>query len=452
MDYIICNGTLVCWDNGLSIIHDAAVGIAGSLVAFVEHGGRDKDWADAFPGATIVDASGGLIIPGLINAHTHLPMTLFRGLADDLPLETWLNKHIFPAEAEHIDPDTVYAGALLGCAELLLAGVTTCCDGYFLEDSVARAAIDSGIRAVCGQGVIDFPAPGVPDPTKNIDAAISYLSAWKDRSDRIYPSVFCHSPYTCKPDTLVRAKEAARQAGVLFQVHVAETREELARTGCPDRSVISFLDRLGILDPGTLLVHAVWLDEKDIEIVAQRGCGVVHCPESNMKLASGIAPVPEMIDAGIHVALGTDGPASNNDLDIFSEMGMAARLHKVRTLDPRVMDASTVLAAATIDAASALGLGNVTGNIAPGMQADVVVLDTDRPHLCPVYHPESHLVYSARPADVKNVWVGGRLVVEDHKIITIDLGAAMARVRRMAEGIAKTNASFKLVGGHGYDS
>jgi len=408
------------------IIEDGIVGVRKGRIA--ELGPRDP--AARLPAAAeTIDATGKILMPGLVNTHTHLPMALFRGLADDLPLHTWLNEHIFPAEALHVDPESVRLGAMLACAELLLSGTTTCCDGYFLESFVAEAAADAGLRAVLGQGVIDFPAPGVPDPARNVSVAEDFLEQWGKVHARIHPSVFCHAPYTCSEKTLTYAKEAARRRGALFQIHVAETRSEVEQMRADHGlSPVAYLDRLGILDEDTLVVHGVWVDEEDIRILAETGCPVSHNPQSNMKLASGIAPVPKMLDAGICVGLGTDGCASNNDLDLFSEMDTTAKLHKVSTLDPTVLGADQVLKMATIDGAKALGLGAEVGSIEIGKRADLVVVDTDAPHLMPMYRAVSHLVYAARGSDVKDVMIDGRFVVRDRRLLTVDLKDLLDRV------------------------
>jgi 5-methylthioadenosine/S-adenosylhomocysteine deaminase len=415
------------------IIEDGIVGVREGRIA--ELGPRDPG-ARLPAAAKTVDAKGGILMPGLVNTHTHLPMALFRGLADDLPLHTWLNEHIFPAEARHVNPESVRLGAMLACAELLLSGTTTCCDGYFLESFVAEAVADAGLRAVLGQGVIDFPAPGVPDPARNVSVAEDFLEQWGGAHARIHPSVFCHAPYTCSEKTLTSAKKAARRRGALFQIHVSETRSEVEQMRVDHGlSPVAYLDRLGILDEDTLVVHGVWVDEEDIRILAETGCPVSHNPQSNMKLASGIAPVPKMLDAGICVGLGTDGCASNNDLDLFSEMDTAAKLHKVSTLDPTVLGADQVLKMATIDGAKALGLGAEVGSIEIGKQADLVVVDTDAPHLMPMYRAVSHLVYAAKGADVKDVMIDGRFVVRDRRLLTVDLKDLLDRVSARCRGI-----------------
>ena len=432
-DCLIDNGTVVTMDGAGTCIKDGAVAVKDGRIKAV----GPSDELRSLTAREIIDARGGLIMPGLVNTHTHLPMSLFRGLADDLPLEQWLNQHIFPAEAAHITPRTVSLGTRLSLAEMLLGGTTTCCDGYFLAHSVAEAVDDVGLRAILGQGVIDFPAPGVPDPKQKIRTASEFTAQWKAHSTLIQPSIFCHSPYTCSAETLRAAKQAADKLGVHFQIHVAETQNEARQcrqtNGC---SPVQYLDRLGVLDPGTLLIHAVWVDQEDIQIMARSGVGVAHCPESNMKLASGVAPVPDMLDAGIAVGLGTDGCASNNDLDLWSEMDMAAKLHKVHRLDPTVMDAETVLRMATIEGARALGLEREIGSLETGKQADLIVLDLNRPNLAPLYHPYSHLVYAVHAADVRHVMVSGGLLVRDRRLLTIDLDAVIGEAREMGLKIA----------------
>lgn len=428
VDCLIRNGTLLTMDAAGTCIDSGGVAVKDGRIVDL---GSDERFRSR-PAKETLDARAGIIMPGLVNAHTHLPMSLFRGLADDLPLEQWLNEHIFPAEAAHVTPDSVALGARLSMAEMLLGGTTTCCEGYFLAHRVAEAVEKVGLRAVLGQGVIDFPAPGVPDPKQNIQAAEAFVKEWQGRSPLIRPSIFCHAPYTCSAETLQAAKQAAEEMGVLFQIHAAETRSEARMCrethGC---SPIQYLDRLGLLNIRTLLMHAVWVDETDIRTLARQAASVAHCPESNMKLASGIAPVPDMLTAGVTVALGTDGCASNNDLDMWGEMDAAAKLHKAHRLDSTVMDAGTVLRMATIEGARALGLDHEIGTLEVGKQADLIVIDTNQPHLTPMYHPRSHLVYAVHAADVRHVLVGGRPIVRDRKLQTIDQDALIREARQM---------------------
>lgn len=443
-DLLIHNAWVVTVDKDGHVVPDGMIGIRGDRIAHV----GPQSAGDKLPAAReTIDAGQGIVFPGLVNAHTHLPMTIFRGLADDLPLKSWLEDHIFPAEATHIAPDTVHWGTLLACGEMLLGGITTCCDGYFLEDAVARAVAMSGMRAVLGQGVIDYPAPGVPDPAANIRTATRFVQKWHNVSPLITPSIFCHSPYTCSDATLARAKAAARDAGVLFQMHVAETRDEIPPSGQGEAraSLTDRLAQLDLLDKDTLLVHGVWLTPDDIDRIAGCGSSVVHCPESNMKLASGIAPVTEIHKAGITVGIGTDGCASNNDLDLWREMDMTAKLHKVTGGDPTAMPADRVLAMATRDGARAIGLGDRIGSIEKGKQADLVILDSTHPAMCPIYHPVSQAVYAGGGEMVRDTIVAGRVVVRNHALANGRMAETMARVRAIARRIK--NAQTKRPGG-----
>ena len=438
-DRIIYNGIVLTVNPEFDIIEDGVVGIKDGVIQFVE--ARKKDILQ-YRADDAVNANGGIIMPGLVNAHTHLPMSIFRGLADDLPLAQWLNEYIFPAEQKHISPDTVRIGTLLSCAEMLISGTTTCCDGYFYEADVAAAFIESGLRGVLAQGVIDFPAPGVPDPLKNVETATAFVEKWKNRSPLLTPSIFCHSPYTCSADTLKKSKQAADLLGVLFQIHVAETKAEVDQAlEVHGLSPVKYLKGLGILNEKTLISHAVWVDDEDLTILADSNVRIVHCPESNMKLASGISPVPDMIQKGISVGLGTDGCASNNNLDLFAEMDSAAKLHKVINGDPTVMDAKTVIKMATIEGANAIGLGEVVGSLEPGKQADIIIIDINKPHLTPMYHPESHLVYAICGSDVSDVFVAGKALLQNYEPVTLDVDDIMLRATAIGLAVKQMMAS-----------
>ncbi|MGD8756914.1 MAG: amidohydrolase [Desulfobacterales bacterium] len=432
-DLVIHNGTLVTVNERFDIIPNGLLCIKADKIKRLE----PLDPHQSLPAATeIIDAGGGLVLPGLVNSHTHLPMTLFRGLADDRPLDIWLNKHIFPAENAHINPENVRWGVLLACAEMMLAGTTACCDGYFLEDQVAEALHTSGMRAVLAQGVVDFPAPGVPDPKDNISVPRAFVSKWLNRSPLITPSVFCHSAYTCSGETLKKAKALSTETGLCFQIHAAETQNEYRQIQHDHSTTpIAYLDRLGLLNENTLLVHCVWLDDADIELIASRKACISHNPESNAKLAAGIAPVSRLLKAGIVLGLGTDGCASNNNLDLFHEMDIAAKIHKVETNDPTSMDAKTVIEMATIGSARAIGLDHQIGSLEVGKQADVIIIDNRKAHQTPMYHPASHIVYSAKSTDVRDVIVAGRVLVRDRQILSLDVKEIMSEVRKIAEQI-----------------
>ncbi len=435
-DTIIYNATVVTINEAFDIISKGMIGIKKGKIEMIAN---MPDGIDVPDGIEVIDAAGGIVMPGLVNTHTHMPMTLFRGLADDLPLDVWLNQYIFPAEGAWINPENVRLGTALACAEMLLSGTTTVCGGYFYEDAVAEIVSQTGIRGVLGQGVIDFPAPGVPDAADNIKSAVAFTQKWNGLSPMIQPSIFCHSPYTCSQKTLKAAKAAARSQAVLFQIHAAETaREQALIEGGGDMSPIQYLDHIGVLDEQTLLVHSIWVDDKDIEIIANSGAAVSHNPESNMKLASGIAPVQKFLSAGISVGLGTDGCASNNDLDMFQEMDTAAKLHKVHTLDPTVMDVGSVLKMATIEAARAIGLDRSIGSLEKGKQADLIIIDTHQPHLVPMYNPVSQIVYSVRGSDVKDVMVAGRMLVRGRSLTSLDQDDILNKVNALSREIART--------------
>ena len=431
-DIVIHGATVITVNDDSDIIDDGLICIKGNRLVRIEN---CPSPAATPPAVKTIDAHDMLALPGLVNTHTHMPMTLFRGLADDLPLQQWLEKHIFPAESQHIYPESVEVGSLLACAEMILSGTTTCCDGYFFEDEAANAVLQSGIRAVLGQGVIDMPAPGVPDTADNIAVAERFVSRWRETSTRLHPSIFCHAPYTCSAETLQAAKKAANTAGVRFQIHVAETRSEANLLGDGTTSPVKYLHRLGLLDADTLLIHCVWLDEADIEIIAASGACVAHCPESNMKLASGIAPVAELLKAGVPVGLGTDGCASNNNLDLFQEMDTAAKLHKVHRQDPTAADAGSVLRMCTATAAKAVGLGEEIGTLACGKKADLILLQARQPHMVPLYHPVSQIVYSAKGSDVHTAIIDGRVVMENRRLLTLDLEHILDRAAELGKTI-----------------
>ncbi len=429
-DILLTNALLLPMADGLPEKIDCGfVAISGGRITAL---GAMSDLSADISGRRVIDAAGKLIMPGLINAHNHAAMTLFRGLADDLPLMAWLHEHIFPAEARFVNEEMVYWCTKLAAAEMLMGGTTTVADGYFHEDAAAQAFVESGMRAVAAQGVIDFPAPGVPDPARNIEVAEEYIGKWRGQSQRLTPAVFCHSPYTCSPETVRRAKELARRRDVPFFIHLAETRDEVLQIRERENaSPVQYLARLGVLDARTVAVHCVWLDKEDLDILQRTGAAAVTCPESNMKLASGIAPVKEMLDRGMVLGLGTDGCASNNDLDLFREMDMCAKLYKVHHQDPTVLPAMQVLEMATLGGARALGLDHLAGSLEPGKCADLIVIDLRSPRLTP-FHNTSLLVYAAAAADVETVIIDGELVMEDRKLLTFDAVEAMEQVAALA--------------------
>ncbi len=437
IDMIIRAGTLLTMNRAMEAAHDAAVMISGKKILDIQPWDGDKAWGLSNK-VEILDASDCLVLPGLINCHTHAAMTLFRGYADDLPLKQWLFEKIFPAEAETLSPETVFWGSMLGFAELITGGTTCFIDGYFYQDHTMTAALKVGIRGLAAQGIIDFPAPGVPDPSKNLETGEAFLEKWAGASELVRPGLFCHSPVTCSDKTLKKAMEISERYGLPMQIHLSETEAEVREIReKKNQAPVFYLEKLGILNSRLIAAHGVHLEEKEIEIIAQKGTKVVHVPESNMKLASGAANVPYMIKQKIKVGLGTDGCASNNNLDLFQEMDTAAKLAKVISGDPEVLDAKSVLKMATRWGAEVLGLQDEIGSIEIGKKADIITVDLRSPHLQPLYDPYSLIVYSASAGDVRDVIINGKIVLRDKKFVALDLEEIKAKVRETAEPLKK---------------
>lgn len=426
-DLIIYDGTVITMDGDLRIIADGAVAVADGRIRAV---GPKSDLGH-WKAARTLNARGGLILPGLINTHTHAAMALFRGLADDLPLMTWLNDHIFPAEAK-LTAEMVRIGTRLACAEMIRSGTTCFCDMYLFEAAVAEAASECEMRAVVGEVLYDFPSPNYGELENGFDYTRRMLERWRG-DPLINVAVEPHSPYLCQSELLQRAARLAADYNVPLVIHLSETRSEVAQIQEKYQATpVGHLARLGILSPRLVACHAVVLTDDDIRLLKNGEVKVSHNPESNMKLASGVSPVPDLLAAGICVGLGTDGCASNNDLDLFAEMDTAAKLHKVQRLDPTAVDALAVLRMTTIDAARVLGLERDIGSIETGKLADLIVVDTNKPHLTPMYHPISHLVYAARGSDVCHSVINGRVVMEDRQMRSMDMDKVMDEARRQA--------------------
>jgi len=425
-DILIHNGMILTMDEENTVIPDGSLTISEDTIRFV--GSNSEASMDA---EKILDAEGGLILPGLINSHTHAAMTLFRGLADDLPLMDWLNGYIFPVESKMND-EFVRVGTLLACAEMIMSGTTTFCDMYLFEDEVAHAAREAGMRCLVGEVLYDFPSPNYGLIEDGLRYTESLIQKWRD-DPLVSIAVEPHSLYTCSPELLAASNALALDYHVPLIIHVAETLSEIAevkkRYG---KGPIDHLHSLGILGPHLIADHCVHLNERDIERIAEHGVKAVDNPESNMKLASGISPVPEMLAAGVTVGLGTDGCASNNNLDLFGEMDMAAKSHKIKNLDPTVMNALTVARMATIEGAKVLGIDTVTGSLEVGKKADVIVLDMDKPHLTPMYNPFSHLVYTVSGHDVRHTIINGSVVMENRSLRTLDIIEVMAMAKEKA--------------------
>ncbi|MDH3347150.1 MAG: amidohydrolase [Desulfobulbaceae bacterium] len=427
-DILITNVVALSSPDSNNPLPSAFIAIKDGLISEI----GPMDQLGEHKASTIINGENQLAMPGLVNTHCHAPMTLFRGYADDLQLMEWLNENIFPAEAKNVNPDMVYWCTKLAAAEMILSGTTMVADAYFHEHDAARAFCEIGLRAVVSHGVIDFPAPGVPDPSRNIEAVETFIDYWTDRDPLITPAVFAHSPYTCSPTTLQKAKELSRAKGLKFFIHAAETEHEASIMIEPKGdSPIRHLAALGILDDDTVCIHCVWLDKEDLHILAQSGAGVSTCPQSNLKLASGMAPLAQMLSLGIPLGLGTDGPASNNTLDMFREMDICAKIHKIREKNPVAVPAKTILKLATTEGKKLLAGNNAITGLKVGAPADLILITLNSPHLQPFYHPDL-LCYSPCGAEVNSSIINGRLVMHQRKLLTIDLAETTNRVRELA--------------------
>jgi len=431
IDLLITNGSDLTMDPQGTPIEKGAVAVSGDHIVEV---GKEDALTASYQAAKTIDARGGIIMPGLINAHTHAAMTCFRGLADDLPLMTWLNDYIFPAEAK-LTFDTVRHGTRLACSEMILSGTTTFCDMYLFEDAVAQAAKEAGMRAVVGEVIYDFPSPNYGPVEKGLKYTEDLIEKWRD-DPLITIAVEPHSAYVCSPELLQKLRAIADQNGVPMVIHLAETEREVndirKRYG---RTPVGHLAEIGFLSSNLIADHCVALTSEDMSLLKDFDVKVAHNPESNMKLASGIAPIPELLKLGITVGIGTDGCASNNNLDMFQEIDTVAKLHKVHTLDPTVMDVRTVVRMATIDGARVLGIGDITGSLEAGRKADIIIIDIRRPHLMPMYNVYSHLVYAANGSDVVTTIVNGQVLMQDRVLTTLDVDEVMAAVNQIAQDI-----------------
>jgi 5-methylthioadenosine/S-adenosylhomocysteine deaminase len=445
VDLVVTGGTVVTVDAAGRIIEAGAVAIDGADIAAVD---TAASIGKQFRGRETIDASGQIVLPGLVNTHTHAPMVLYRGLADDLPLMEWLNNYIFPAESQTVSPDFVRAGTRLAALEMIESGTTTFADMYYFEDDIAEATRDAGLRAVLGQSVIMFPVADAATPADALARADAFITKWKTDA-LITPAVAPHAPYTLDGPTLKAARALANSHGVPLLIHLAETRDEVKIVQDAHRqSPTQYLDGLGVWSGRSLAAHAVWLDDADMATLASRGVGLAHNPESNMKLASGVAAVPTWIERGIHAGLGTDGAASNNDLDMFEAMRTAAFLHKVSRSDPRVMPARLALELATRRGAEALGLADRIGSLEQGKQADIITVSVDDARQTPLFDPISHLVYVARGDDVRTTIVAGRILMRDGHVASLrktdvlrDARAVAVQVRQAVANAAAAPAA-----------
>ncbi len=433
-DLIVTHALVVTVDAADSVIADGAVAVDGGRIVRVgtaEAVGRDA--------RALVDARGMLLMPGLVNTHCHAADSLFRGLIEDLPLEPWL-KLVWRAEGAILTPATVRLGATLGLAELLLGGVTTTMDFFWHPEQGVAAARALGVRIATGGMFFDGPAVDGVAPGERLAEAAAFFDAYAGADD-VLPGCFPHGTYTVGPESLVAAKRLAEERGGLFSVHAAETRAERETIeGRYGRSVIRHLDALGVLDPRTVLAHCVWLDDEEIEILARTGASVAHNPMSNLKLASGIARVPDMLRAGVRVTIGTDGAISGNDLDPWMALRLAATLHRAATLDATAVTTGQALRMATIEGAAALGAADRLGSLEVGKLADMVLVDIGRAHAVPLFDPRTHLVFSCGRGDVRDVFVGGRRVVAEGVPTGVDLAGTLAEVVALGPRIAASIA------------
>ena len=435
VDLLVLGGTIVTMDSARQVIDDGGIAVrAGRIVAI---GSRAQIEA-RYTSRQRVNATGKLITPGLINGHTHIPMVLFRGLADDLDLQEWLTKYIFPAEAKNVTEDFVRVGTRFGLAEMIRGGTTTYCDMYYFEDAIAEETSKAGVRGVLGETVIDFP---VADNKTNAEAMTyveKFVSRWKG-NDLIVPAIAPHAPYTVSEDHLKAVRAFSDRTGAAIVTHVSETKRELDDSiKAKGASPVAYLERIGFLSERVIAAHMVWPQGSDIEILKKRRVGVVHNPQSNMKLASGVAPVPKMMEQGVLLGLGTDGAASNNDLNMWEEMDTVAKLHKVFSGDPKVISAQQAFELATIRGAQALHLEKEIGSLEVGKRADLLLIERDSLNQIPLYNIYSDLVYATKASDVEGVIINGRVVMQNRRLLTLDEVSIKRDARTYRERIIKS--------------
>ena len=433
-DVIVAGGTVVTMDGSRTIYEDGAVAIVGDTIGAV---GPRADVERNYQSRQTIDARGRLVLPGFINGHTHVPMTLLRGLHDDVTLDDWLRKYIFPAEAKNVDEDFVRWGTRLAAAEQIRSGVTTFADMYYFEDAVAEETKSAGMRGILGETFIDFPAPDNKNEPQMLAYTERFLRKW-EADPLIHAAPAPHSIYTCSQKTLQDAAALARKYRAPILIHVAEMKKERDDSEKQNgMSPVQYLHKIGVLGGDVVAAHCIFVDAADREILAQLHVGCVHNPSSNMMLASGVAPVPEMRAAGVAVGLGTDGPAgSNNDLDLMEEMDLAAKLAKITKMDPLALNAKAVVEMATIDGAKALHMEKEIGSLEKGKKADLVLISLDEPNAVPMYEIYAQLAYALKASDIETVVIGGRIVMRDRKLLTVDEAQAMSKAREYRKKIA----------------
>jgi 5-methylthioadenosine/S-adenosylhomocysteine deaminase len=428
-DLIISGGIVVTMDAGRRVLNPGSVVIRGNQIVAVESPERiERD----YQAKDIIDARGRVVMPGLINTHTHAPMVLYRGLGDDLALMDWLQKYIFPAEARTVSPAFVRTGTDLAALEMIRSGTTTYVDMYYFEEEIARATRRAGLRGVLGQTIIEFPVPDAKAPADALKRAEAFIREFQN-DELITPAVAPHAVYTNDAATLTQSRDLAAKYGAPLVIHLAETEAETGLSLERHKArPVAALDTLGFFKGRVIAAHGVWIEPDEIQLLHKRGVGVAHNPESNMKLASGTAPVPGYLKAGVALGLGTDGAASNNDMDMFEAMRQAAFLHKLTTKDPQTVSAQTALEMATIGGARVVGREKDLGSLEVGKLADVLIVRMDQPRQTPMYEPVSHLVYTTRGDDVDTTIVNGRVLMRDGKVLTLDQAQVLAAARAAA--------------------
>lgn len=437
VDTLFINALVLTMDEKLNQFSPGAVAVKGDSIAAV---GMQEQITKEYTADETIDCGGKVLMPGLVNAHTHVPMTLLRGLADDLRLDVWLMGYMMPVEREFVSPEFVRLGTLLACAEQIRSGITTFNDMYYFEEDVAQAAADSGMRAVCGQTVMKFPAPDAASYEDSLQMAREFIQKWKDHP-LITPAVAPHAPYTCTADILQATAELAREFDVPLHTHLSETAFEVENmrneNGMP---VIPYVKKQGLLDAKLIAAHCVHVDVGEIRSLQHAGAGVSHNPSSNLKLASGFAPVAKMLETGVNVGIGTDGPASNNDLDMFEEVRLAAFIAKAVTNDPTSLPAPQALLMATRLGAQALHIGHLTGSLEKGKRADLILVDTSPLHNAPSFkraadNAYAQIVYASKSTDVSDVMVNGHWLMRDHRLLTLNEEELLAQANEIAKRI-----------------
>ncbi|GAC1505631.1 MAG: hypothetical protein NVS1B11_03710 [Terriglobales bacterium] len=436
VDLIVSGGMVVTMNGSHAVYDDGSVVVKGDRIMAV---GPRAEVESRYTASQTIDAKGKLVLPGFINGHTHVPMTLFRGLHDDVTLNDWLYKYIFPAEKKNVNEEFVRWGTRLAAAEQIRAGVTTFADMYYFEDAVAEETKAAGMRGVLGETFIDFPSPDNKSEAEMLAYTERFLKKWQG-DPLIHAAPAPHSIYTCSKKTLRDAAALARRYHAPILIHVAEMKKEWDDSQKQNgMSPVQYLEKIGLLGPDVVAAHCIFVDEADRKTLAKQGVGCVHNPSSNMMLASGVSPVPEMRAAGVAVGLGTDGPAgSNNDLDLMEEMDLAAKLAKITKMDPLALGAKAVVEMATIDGAKALHMEKEIGSLETGKKADVILISLDEPNAVPMYDIDAQLAYALKSSDVQTVVIGGRVVMRDRKLLTVNEEEAIAKAREYRKKVAES--------------